>query len=449
MSKILKTNQQDIKYQKIKLLSKCLLNPNLNASILLEDLNEFNNNFKYRMFNHILIYPKILVYINEHLNHLYIFDKYPDKWIKTFSTILRYNDIKSLYYSKWKASLRDNFFNDIKEYNRNTESREFNLNELKSIYQLYINKVITKEQYDKFKLIDSSQVVKIDKYSLQDTDFKKEEKEIIPNKFVNNLKDYIKNRTTCKVNCKFYGKDNPIILDSNINPGEKIDILYLSLSSKEFDISPLKTDTFKYVHSSILLCDSNTDESVTQLKENIKTCKDVLNLLITEFFPKYIVLLGDKAKKAYGITLPLLKCHKTILNSNIIVIDINKSIKIKESLDFINSLILKENKELSQKEKIDIPEEQILERLENDWILFDIQTLDNNVLLYTLTNNKTSEKKYIKKEVEYPIYIKYGSFSSCEYISDNVDQTILLSSEEKEQLSRQLNWNIRNLIKNV
>jgi len=111
--KIKKFSTKDLKYKKIKLLTKCMLNRNINSNILEEDKKEFNNVLKYRMFNHVLILPKILTYINTYLNNLYMFNKYsPNQWIKTFATILQTSEItktNQLYFPKYKPSQRDVF----------------------------------------------------------------------------------------------------------------------------------------------------------------------------------------------------------------------------------------------------------------------------------------------------------------------------------------------------
>lgn len=482
--KIKKVNQKDLKFKKIKLLTKCILNPNINSSIIEENKAEFNSIFKYRMFNHVLTLPKIITYINTHMNNLFMFNKYPPRhWIQTFAEILRSNDINKtsqLYYPKHKTSQRDNFFKIIEDYTTNINmERKLNHSELECIYQLYNSKVITNDQFNHFKAIGTgksasaatSKGIKLSEVAIP----KKEEPSDSIEKFVTEFKETISNKLICKRYCKFTGNPN-LIIKTNVTNTQPVDLAIISFSPTEEEISSgsilghhlgIQLDkiiqekfkdisNFKYLYTHRVLCQADQTLTAAKLKESIKVCKPMNDRIFERFPPKFKLILGTKTKGACGITLAMGNCHNKVLNNNCIIAHSpeecvgsnSKGTKFLESLDLVYKLI-KENKEKEVK-SVKIPEEQQMDRIEKGWLLWDTQIIDNRFILYTFTHHETMEKKYIKKEnVEYPVYIKHGDFKHCDYITSEVDDVVYVNAFEKAELSKQLGWNVRNTIKNV
>ncbi|MBC8427308.1 MAG: hypothetical protein H8D97_00305 [Proteobacteria bacterium] len=481
--KLKKVNQRDLKFKKIKLLTKCILNPNINSSIIEEDKIEFDSSLKYRMFNHVLIYPKILKYVNTYLNNIYMFNKYtPKRWIQTFAVILRTLDISKLYYPKFKVSDRDNFFKIIQDYFNTINSKKLNLNELNCIYSLYNNKAISNFKLNQIKNISSGQEkvggttakAKFDKI-VEPT---KVNENGIVNSYIDEVKKYIKTRSPCK-KCKLLGQKNLIIRTNLENPSGNIDFAIITFSPTKEEISSGElynhqhAQTFHkmleeacgrsdltYVYTNAILCETPVEEKASKLKTEAKICKGVTSsILDNQFNPTFKIIIGSEAKIAYGITTAMKNCHRKVVNDNCIVIpspeEVIASPKrklpiLEESLLFIaESINNAKGKEQTKKKDIEIPEEKRMRRIEKGWVLWDTQIINNEFILYTYTNHETMEKRYDKREVEYPIYLKHGIFKDCDYITDQVDDVILVNAHEKAELSKQLGWNTRNLIKNV
>ena len=476
--KIKRVNQKDLKYKKIKLLTKCMLDPNMNSSIIEEDKSEFNKSLKYRMFNHILIYPRILKYINEHLNNLYMFNKYsPKDWIRTFAIILRASNISKLYYPKFKVSQRDNFFKTTKEYFKITESnnRELNLRELNCIYELYNNRIISNDAMNQIKNISVGKetVTAKNRFDIPEPTVEvKPEKEKIT-EFIKDTRKYIEERSPCR-QCKLRGEKN-LIVRTNVNSPKEVDLAIISFSINSDEVKAgeifgdhrgkvfhdLILDVCKdldltYVYTNSLLCQVPLGEKASNLKTEMKVCKDVNSMIIKAFTPKYKIILGEDARRAYGITTPLAKCHRRLMEKNCIVINSPDEVgankkkfeKFKDSLLFIGEL-MKENKTVSNIKAVNIPENQKMERLEKGWVLLDTQVLGDGDVFYTFTHHETMQKKYVKKGMEFPIYIKNGNFKDCDYITPEVDDVIYVNAQEKAELSKQLGWNVRSILKNV
>jgi hypothetical protein len=477
--KIKKVNQRDFKFKKIKLLTKCILNPNINSSIIEENKSEFNSSLKYRMFNHVLILPKIVVYVNTYLNNLYMFNKYtPKQWIKTFAEILRSSNITKttqLYYPKFKQSQRDNFFKIIRNYNNaNNSDRELNIKELDCIYQLYNNKVITGPQLDNFKQIGTGKAKETEPRKIIE-ELKREQQKENPKEisnYISNFQKSISNRSPCKNYCKSFRKPNLIFRTNATKVGEEIDLTIVNLSPSEEEINSgeifetrlrdyLKSKfedipNFKYLYTHALLCQTDTTQTLAKLNPLINSCKALNNKISTQFPTKFKLILGGKTKSACGITSRMTNLHKQIINGNCLVThspeECNK-VKSKGN-EFIETIELLHELISSSKSKeivnnVEIPEELRMNRIEKGWILWDTQIINNEFVLYTFTHHKTMEKKYDRCEIEYPIYIKHGNFKDCDYITSQVDDVIYVNAQEKAELSKQLGWNTRSTIKNV
>jgi hypothetical protein len=484
--KIKKFSTKDLKYKKIKLLTKCMLNKNINSNILEEDKAEFNSALKYRMFNHVLILPKILTYINTYLNNLYMFNKYsPNQWIKTFATILQSSDITTtsqLYFPKFKQSPRDAFFKNIRAYfGVVNDQRNLNNKELECIWQLYNKGIITSSEFNQMKTIGSGQQKTSAKSpAINISPLEKEQKIEEPtNKKVDELieivTDYIDNRAPCK-KCSL-NNNSKLIIDTNMKKMEgDVDLFIMSFSptTEQISANSLSGDRlnkafkdmlkdvcpedFTYVHTNILMCKTPFSATVTKMRDNIDRCKDVVRRIEMPFNPKYKIILGTQAKSGYGITMALGKCHRQLIDGNHIVLnspeevanDKKKIKKFKESIEYIGNL-LQENQSKEIMKKVVIPEEQMIDksRLEKGWILFDTQVIDNEYLLQTFTHHETGEKKFHREDITFPVYIKRGNFKECDYITDQVDDVVYLTAREKAELSKQLIWNTRYVIKSV
>jgi uracil-DNA glycosylase len=478
--KVTKFNKSDLKYKKIKLLTKCILNPNMNSSILEEDTKEFNSSLKYRMFNHVLNFPKVIKYINSHINDMFSFNKYtPAHWIKTFAVILRSNNVtktNQLYYPKFKASPRDAFFKTVKAYYIQ-EGRELNLNELNCVWDLYNNKVITTTQIESCKNINSGkEIVKGSNHQQKREVVEKLEVSNTSNttEFITSIQKYISSRAPCLRHCKYQGNPNLIIKTSpNVKLGEEVDIAIIGFGPTQEEINngellnskmgqtliellDNEVPNSKYIYTNIMLCKTPDDMTTTKLKKEIKICREVVNTILSQYPSKLKVILGDNTKRAYGITLPMTKCHKRMTEKDTIVMNsLEEVAKTKtkrkaftESIGFIKEKVL-ENKSIDTMNSVELPDDEFMDRIEKGWLLWDTQIINKEFILYTFTHNETMEKKYIKKDVLFPIYIKKGDFKHCEYITSDVDDVIMLDAYEKNELQKQLNWNCRRVIKNV
>jgi hypothetical protein len=83
-----------------------------------------------------------------------------------------------------------------------------------------------------------------------------------------------------------------------------------------------------------------------------------------------------------------------------------------------------------------IPKELILTKISKDLTLFDI-THSGNKLIYIMLD-KDGKKRYIIKKIKIPIYIKYGNYQDCNYITDKVDLVAYVNTYEKAKISSTL-----------
>jgi hypothetical protein len=473
------------KLAKLKYLSEWLKNPSLNPESLIENIDEFNNNTKYKLFSYFLDNPKNSYYLNKYLNNMYDFlsTKYtPLEWLITFSKIIHLTGNKSLWLNRFQNVKRNQFTKLLKEYCKTINDTEFNQAEVNNLFLLFEYNIFSenfikslqetvdgKEQKPTKKTTTTTSLIT----SNTPTDSKTSATVI---EYCSTVMSNINNRNQCKY-CPGY-KREVLVLESE--QYAKLDILVLGLYPNINDIrdhkflsnqSAFKSnlslifDKFKLTHgySNRILCLPNNVED-DNIKKMYNSCSGFSTLVHDISEAKIRIILGIRYAKLLGIKSPT-KNMGTLVGKNIFLLpdpnDINWSKnkdleKLETYFSNLESLLQNESikwlgeKQTNTTENIDKQVDTLLvnnlinEKNPTSYTLFDIQIVKGNVIYIVIDSN--NNKQYITNSITYPIYIKKGKFSECEFIESNMDFIANLSINEKHILSQKLNDNLKRQI---
>lgn len=457
MSKITKVTKNENLFKNISILTNILLE-NSEYKIKLFNDSDFNNNVKYRLFNYFLKNPKALRYINERLNNFYTFVSYnQEEWVETFQTICSISGIKSksqLRISKFRKLDQEKFIDNIKKYND-----DLNVNEMRELYKLYFNGTIVDEDLLLEKIQQKNEDLK-NSISYEDViSFDKKEK-LQLSKEMDNLKNkffkFIETRSECK-ECKLYNNEKEFI-ETNMETKQKADIFIIfNNEDGEFKFK-IKNEikrliqnydvTYVMVNSFPCQYDNKLYEN-KETKEIIQKCNPVMEQLLSVFNPDYIISFGKNSKDILGIKGTISKIQGQFISKKYMVL--NETSKIKNGTQsgdayakflksFQNLLYERSKRKSISRSVLNIDKNKFRE----DLTLFDIKILENKVIYIMI--NKEGKKEYITEEISYPIYIKNGSYQSCQYIDDDVDSYAIITEKEKNELVRTLRNNIKSFI---
>ena len=101
-------------------------------------------------------------------------------------------------------------------------------------------------------------------------------------------------------------------------------------------------------------------------------------------------------------------------------------------------------KKNEQQVEFRISKELILTKVSKDLTLFDITHVGNKLIYIML--DKDGKKRYIIKKIKMPIYIKYGNYQDCNYITDKVDLVAYVNAYEKSKITSILYRKLQNKI---
>lgn len=443
-------------FDNLKLLTNWLIStkePNIDS--ILTDSNP--NQYKYRLITYLLKYPKLVSYLNNYLNDIYLFDspKYKlEEWLYTFRLIFKNNNFKSLdriYFSKFKPAKRTSFKNEIKEFELNVNDRVLSEDDLNELYRLHTLKIISDENFEEIKLLNLGKDNKTSKLPFAfDVPTQKENvsKIITPiSNFNNNLIGYIKNRVSCK-NCALYSSPKYPVISNIKDEKDSIDVIVVGdFPSNENFIDDhryikllLEKYNLNYLATNLVLCQPNNGE-IPNTSKTISNCKEVTYHVYKNFKSNFKILVGTNAKKFFNIKAPMTKVNGELINDCFILASSNYVSQHKSGLTKLNSYLEKYSKEKISRLNIETSSINSTNINFNydlkNYTLFDIKII-NEQILYILIENKTGNKKYITENISYPVYIKTGNYRSCDHFSDNCDFVVYLSKIQKMNLSQQM-----------
>lgn len=476
---------KNVLYDKIKYMNKWLFNPDkLKIDPLLEDKILFESNLKYRLYNNFLSLPKLIWYLNKYLNQLYDFHSFDnEQLLRTFANILKISNIKDnsyLYFSRYQTFKRDSFTKLIDKYCEEIND-SLNSEEIHNLYKLFEVGIIRNEDMDDIESIiegksssDSKSIKSENKSSSVKIEPTTKSNEIT--QFINAIIGIKVRRNPCN-DCPL-NKKPTVVLDTNISSltaDTPVDIAIIANeTASEDDIvnqNPLtgadgivfrtlfyklvERHNLKYVITNASLCCPDKELTDSQLKKVLNNCKGLIDEIHSTFKPNLIIPFGD-IRKNYGIKESLKDINGTIVNKRYFCMPSAKEAEVsKTSKDRFNKAITALDLHFSAQNlnrnniKIDNQYETNFKttqnsRLERGDTLFNVETLNDKIVYILIDIN--GKKKYIVEDIQFPIYIKNGTYGDCEYISDNYDSIVFLTAKQKQQLSSKLNQNIKQFI---
>jgi len=443
-------------FDNLKLLTNWLISTKeVNINSILNDTNI--NQYKYRLITYLLKYPRLIFYLNNYINDVYLFDnpKYTiSDWLHTFKLIFKNNNFKSLdriYFTKFKLPKRSTFKNEVKEFELTINNKLLSENELNELYRLYNLKIISEEHFNEIKILNSGKDTKVTKIPF-DIDLILKEPEsihVVPSisEFNNNLTNYIKNRVSCK-NCALYSCPKYPIISNIKNEKDQLDVIIVGeFPSKENFIEDhryvktlLDKYDLNYLATNLVLCKPTNDE-IPNTAKTISNCKEVTNHIYKNFKSNFKIIIGTNSKKFFNIKAPMTKVNGELINDYFVLASPNYVSQHKTGLIKLNSFLEKYSKEKISRlnietSSIDSTNINFNYDLKN-YTLFDIKIINEQVL-YILLENETGNKKYITENISYPVYIKTGNYRQCDHFLNNTDFVVYLSKSQKMNLSQQM-----------
>jgi uracil-DNA glycosylase family 4 len=472
VKKTKKPTKYQLRIKQLKFLTNWLFNPNPKT---IEQITKNNKEFKntiYRIFSYALSKPLLIHYIDKYLNNFNILKFDNNDILYTFVIIFkRFNMSKnSIYYAKFKTNKQQQF-NDIISAYLNQYNETFNYNDLLGLYKLYNLNIITELNLQEIELLNqnkpiTSKTVKTN--ILFDTNFIQQKQIKLSNKMEelnNKIIKHITNRKICK-SCSLY-KEKKLIFETNLQDINEVDVIFIGIAPTKKDIENEylfsdKAGNILRNYINILLKNLNNNLiyiltnacfcfspfNIKDYSQIFNNCESILQNIINTFNPSYIVLLDLKVCKKFNIKGSMKQLNATMIQ-NIIpsinpikLINNNKpSIKSFEEVFKVlfKNIQQKQINKMKEKEKdveFRIPKELILTKISKDLTLFDI-THSGNKLIYIMLD-KDGKKRYIIKKIKIPIYIKYGNYQDCNYITDKVDLVAYVNTYEKAKISSTL-----------
>jgi len=498
-SKGIKAISKKDKYlNRMKALTKYLVNPSEELLDIIVENKVEARKLKFRSITYLIKYPKLMYYINKHLNSLYNFENFNNReWFITIAEICRmYNIINtnSLYFTKFKTDESNGFVSIIKKYSKELNISEPSNSEINAFYILFKNGIITEENIQQLKLVidgkdkSSATEKKLRKITGEDIlpfQSTKQEKPIElkfenlspeVQKFSNMVKNYIKSRNTCK-NCPLTNK-TPIILDTNLTTPGPVDLFILGLNpdkSECKDNLPFTTTSGKilrrfltplvekhnltYVISNCILCNTKNIQEIPSIKNVANNCKVIIEEIKQNFSPRLNIVLGGDAMKALGIKGGVTKLNGQMMDNYFIMIhpemilrNSNNLPKFEKAFESLNKLLLT-NQLTNTNSNINtqptttlhnIPPSKIITRFGPNLTLFDIKHIGEQIIY--IMNNELGEKKYLIEDILFPIYIKDGNYKDCKIIDNEPQAVAFLTAQQRIDLNKTLHHNLRSMI---
>lgn len=479
-------SQKDNKFKKFKLLSKTIVsggNEHLFNALMQVDKKDLQN-FKYRSIAQLLMYPKIISYINKYMNSKFVFGSMkPEDWFYTIMVICKAMGITNtsqLYYSRYQANERDNFIKLIVSYNTEVGNIPFNNSELNALFILYKQGIISDEYLNDIRDLLSGKVNKpkekttaTNQFNLHqglvnatsqkvaegDRTFESLSSDI--QVFTNNINCYIKARSVCK-QCELNNRQ-AVAIDTNMQSVGPVDIIFIGFNPTKSDLKnklpfsggpesvlfhrilqPLvKKYNLTYVLANFILCPTPLNGQFKNKRKVVRNCDQILTEITSRFKPQIKVVIGTECAKIIGAKGGITKLNGNVINDAMIlmepqsvIINKNKLKQFQEGWMKLEELLIERQSKMVQNidtTKLSIPDEKIITKITNDLTLFDVKQLGDKIVYIMI--DKRGVKKYLVKTINFPVFVKKGNYSDCINFPDTVDAVLMCSEQDRKNLN--------------
>lgn len=459
-----KKNQYEIKLDEMKLLTTCLFNNNIDTSELIKSKN-FDSSHRYRLFSYAKSNLKLCWYINKYLNTKFIFGEKisPNEWLNTFRQLFQFYNISknTINYSKYKKNEFVEFAKLIKDYFELIQDNKSD-GDIVSLYELYKKGIIHDDYINEIKLLLNIGGIKQKKIKGNNQQTAKIDNGL--QTVFANIEHIKQQRPKC-IKCKLHN-NNIIPLETNATYAQNIDIALIGSFSYGIDdaqhkklflsdnLPYIKQEIFKiiskhnlkYIITNSVVCYNHLiDPTKKQMTDIYESCSEMSSRLINDTFPATLkVILGQPANSLFNIRLTDENKGKII--NNIISYDLPKTKltdKYKTELQAIiqnidNFFIYNpiNNQSNTLPAKIEIDNNKIIKRFTPNLTLFDIKQVKNQIIYILI--NENGQKRYLIEDIQFPIYIKNGKYSNCDYIENQFDYVTYCNNFQRQDLNKLL-----------
>lgn len=463
---------------------------------------ELDNNIVKRFLLYTYNTPHITWYINKYLNHLYHFNRFDTvNLIYSFIYLLDVNRVS-------RKSIPDSLL-----YLKNTELADKNKAKIKELFEEYFGRLFDKEYnqtelnffYDLVNLnkITFDDIAQIDKHiNSGKTTFTIEDVALPNSPRVNNFvldiyrelppgiktfcdqaKQYILSRQECK-GCELFGKPT-VILDTNMNDGGDVDIIFFGLNPGTEEVEIGKTFVgkagkilrermslipahIKWVISNVILCHTRNESEIKNPDDVKARCRELVEGIRQTFPAKIIVPLGAKASEYFGLKGGMANLSGKVFTSNnqqIIPIihpsaanyNADNLDKFKKDFATILNMFKPQEEQSSATTTISIPEvirqeaqiittgDKFITQVTPDLTFFDCREVNDKIL--NIYIDEKGQKRYMIIDYSLHFYLKNANWRECNQITDQIDAMVTISGREKHAAIKIVRDKL-NLIKN-
>ena len=431
-----------------------------------------------RVLSYYYNYPYIIEYFDTYMNIQNYDVKDILESIKIVGLSNGITSAQQLYFLKStddKDDIGPNIKKIIFNYYKKINNKHLNDSELKSLYNLYLNNIISNDdilqmskliKYDK-PIKQKEQLDDIKEKIIQTGDF---EFPIIPKHiktFCNNLKQGFEKRIEC-TKCKLFGNPSTI-LDTNMSDFGPVDVIFIALNPGKDEVVPSvdrplvgKAGKYfrkyllnfpkntKWVMTNIIMCHTKNQAEIGETTDKIlkvaKSCNENLRAVLNKFPCKFYVTMGGPAMEMFRITGSVKGKSGKIYDVNNFKIapiphpsaamqyggDLEESFElgIKVISEYLHSFKKEEDHIQLTKQPINI-ESSTNNREDQQLTYINTTKLNDDQILNTYLDNNGNKILKIEKN-EMPVYVKVSSFENLGYLDTPTHVCYLTGSQKRE-----------------
>lgn len=481
-------------YLNYKILVKYLLDPNeARLRKICENKTE-SEKLKNRALIHLEAFPDLIHKINKFANGSYetmpIISKFTnEEWLEFYSQLLKSRNItnsRALYMPRYNENEYVTFSKNMKKYLDQIKADPPSSQELQCLYVLYKQEVLPFNIFDELiidneiatKKKSSNPSIHVDfNFNISSTfkSSKENNYEKLSEEIKAFTKDALRFMKSPYSDCKKCELNNnlKIIIDTNIQSlSEGVDVLFIGqnptlddresgvpMNTKQFgyfrdflDVALNKYQKFKYACINLLQCVVIKD-SEFKPDSCISKCKKISKILIDNLKPKLIVTFGDKPMKYFGIKGTVNKNNGSLLNNVIPTVlptanmtEKNKGLFDKAWQNIFQALdryTIERESNLNSDNEFNIDPSKIITKITSDYTILDVKQINNKQIF--MFKDKSNVKRYYIQDIKVPVYIKFGDYKHCKFITDEMDQVVYLTAAQLEQLNKKLYSDMKQL----
>ena len=457
---------------------------------------DIDNTIMRRILTYLIGTPYIHWYCNKYLNNKFSFNRFDTKDLLLslihLIDINRLNDAKQFFYLK-SNDMKDDFRQPAKkllrEYFDSIGDIFYNDKELNFIYKLFNLGYITDNDLSEIDiLMNNKSTIKINRITLsndnnEEFDIENTFPDITTNvlQFINTL--FEKKNNQCQ-KCPLFSRPM-VVLDTNAKNLQEVDITFIGLNPGKDDVDqnrPFVDDGGKEIRKIIaklppgttwlimnfILCFTYNKKEIEKLAGNVEVVQDHCGLLTKEImdtFPsKFYVPIGGDAWKRFNISTDQIsvasgKIYNIGEGKFIPIVHPSSVLKARnryqgifdKSVNNILSQFSNQNQQTEShatfrteqkkaqktdmyKANIDfIPNENIINEINEDLTFFDVKELTNNQLLFIYID-LTGTKKYMIKNYTFDFYIKANDYINSKLIENDINYKVTVPGNRKHYI---------------